>query len=386
MDHIAKRLSMGVAFVAVVAIFGMKDTGVFLKDYTPSNNSELAYHVEQEVKIIKQDDNFYYVNTNNGEVAVPKDVLLKKSESNKSLQAIKPTRLYNSINGEVIRIVLSEEQLDIVEKQGEYYKVKSQDGKVGFVKTSEVEPAEKQYSTPAIALNNKFLVNNDLLMELKKGEKVSVVDYSNGQYLLVDQNGNYFQANNTDVELDVPKVVVEPVVEKPVEVAAPVNPDKVVVATTSVKPETENSKPENSKPAVPAPVPSSAKAQEKINYAIDYVKAQLERPYIYADAGKEGYDCSGLIYDVFCKKLNYKVNRSSYDLVENGYEVERDELLPGDIVFFNTTDKDNSHVGMYIGNDEFIHASSGSKKVVITKLSSDYYDQRYSTARRIIVD
>lgn len=66
-----------------------------------------------------------------------------------------------------------------------------------------------------------------------------------------------------------------------------------------------------------------------------------------------------------------------------GQAVSKENLLPGDLVFFNTYG-DISHVGIYIGGGQFIHASSGSGKVTISQLSGSYYTSRYAGARRIL--
>lgn len=380
MSHQSRRWTTGLAFLAVVALFGMKDTGVFLKDYTPEN-SEIAYHETQKVEINKEDENFFYIE-NDGEVAVPKQVLLKTMESGKGLEAKKPTRLYQSINGEVIRFVLSDEFVEIIEKSGDYYKVKSYDGKIGFVSAADMKPADRVVKTEAVAKTNKFLMNHDLLLELKKGETVYVVGYQNGQFELVDQYGNLFMAAVTDVELKKAEPVVVQTPQAQPETAAAINPDlrqaETVKPTTGAK--------ETSVPKVPAKIPTTASAKEKVNQAMQYAKAQLDRPYVYADTGKAGYDCSGFLYDIYVNQLKMNIHRSSYDQVLDGVEVARDELLPGDLVFFNTTDTPNSHVGMYLGDDEFIHASSGGGRVMISDLSEGYYNDRYSTARRVIVD
>src|SRR5699024_11135820 len=107
-------------------------------------------------------------------------------------------------------------------------------------------------------------------------------------------------------------------------------------------------------------------------------------PYRSSGTGKNGYDCSGLTYSLYLNNAGIELNRSSRDQVKNGVAVKKSELIPGDIVFFRTSGRGIGHVGLYIGDGNMIHASSGSKKVVITPIDSKWYKQRYVTARRII--
>ncbi|MGL5713547.1 MAG: NlpC/P60 family protein [Paraclostridium sp.] len=124
-----------------------------------------------------------------------------------------------------------------------------------------------------------------------------------------------------------------------------------------------------------------------IKKAIDIAKTKLGCIYIWGDEGPNTFDCSGFIYYIFKTNLNIYVPRVSKDQGKHGKYINRNDLKPGDLVFFDTSGINNgiiSHVGMYIGNNEFIHASSGrTMKVVISKLEG-YYEKQYVTARRIV--
>lgn len=117
---------------------------------------------------------------------------------------------------------------------------------------------------------------------------------------------------------------------------------------------------------------------------------QLDKPYVYATAGPRTYDCSGLA--VYCYKETFDITlpRSAKDLGYcDDYEKinEAKDLQLGDIVCFNTNlyDHDLSdHVGIYMGAGNFIHASSGKGKVLISTLLEGYYKERFSWGRRII--
>ena len=97
---------------------------------------------------------------------------------------------------------------------------------------------------------------------------------------------------------------------------------------------------------------------------------------------KAGFDCSGFVGYVY-KDLGISLPRSSSGMYATGTKVKKDELASGDLVFFNTSGKGVSHVGIYIGDGKFIHSST-SKGVKIDKLSDPYYwGKRYVGAKRV---
>lgn len=120
------------------------------------------------------------------------------------------------------------------------------------------------------------------------------------------------------------------------------------------------------------------KGTQVVNYAYKF----LGKPYVYGAAGPNAFDCSGLTQYVF-SKLGVNLSRTTYTQVGEGTKVNRSDLKQGDLVFFNTQGS-TSHVGIYVGNGQFIHAPRTGKPVMISSLSDGYYSQKYSTARRII--
>ncbi len=122
---------------------------------------------------------------------------------------------------------------------------------------------------------------------------------------------------------------------------------------------------------------------------VAYAKQFLGTPYSWGGTDLTGgVDCSGFVYSV----MNYfgvSLNRTSYSMVSNGTAIEKDELMPGDLVFFDTTgvnDGNISHVGIYMGNGEIIHSSSSKKTwgVTINELSEAYYTRTYVSCRRVL--
>lgn len=106
-------------------------------------------------------------------------------------------------------------------------------------------------------------------------------------------------------------------------------------------------------------------------------------PYKYAGNDKKGVDCSGLTSQVFLKTLNVKMPRSSREQQQWCINIRKENLQPGDLVFFATGSDRNrvSHVGIYIGNGDIIHASS-SRGVIISNLTEAYYLKRYHSSGR----
>ena len=94
-----------------------------------------------------------------------------------------------------------------------------------------------------------------------------------------------------------------------------------------------------------------------------------------------GLDCSGMVSYIYGHGAGLKVFGSAADLARQGRPVERGSLRPGDLVFFNTRNASFSHVGVYIGEDRFVHAPSGNGRVRIDQLNARYYAQRFEAAR-----
>lgn len=163
---------------------------------------------------------------------------------------------------------------------------------------------------------------------------------------------------------------------------------------------------------------SSILESAKKSIVIEYALQELGKPYIYGSSGPEAFDCSGLTSYVFLK-AGISIPRVSSDQGNAGRSVERNLLSPGDLIFFDTRNSNDftdikvdtadtlslfeidetlntlssnvfipqkvTHVGIYISDGKFIHASSGSEmRVVIGDLNNKYYNQRYLFAKRYL--
>ena len=98
---------------------------------------------------------------------------------------------------------------------------------------------------------------------------------------------------------------------------------------------------------------------------------------------KTGLDCSALVKNLF-EKFGFTLPRSSREQYKEGEKVAKEDLQKGDLVFFSSGGKTPTHVGIYIGDNQFLHAASRAKKVIISDLGKTWYDFRYLGARRIL--
>lgn len=103
--------------------------------------------------------------------------------------------------------------------------------------------------------------------------------------------------------------------------------------------------------------------------------------YRWGGTTPRGFDCSGFINYVL-RAVGVEVPRTTYAMWTSGQPVPRDQLQVGDVVFFQTVSPGPSHAGIYIGNNQFIHSSSGFGHVTITSMDYRYYKPRYLGARR----
>ena len=105
-------------------------------------------------------------------------------------------------------------------------------------------------------------------------------------------------------------------------------------------------------------------------------------PYKYGGSDLRGVDCSALVQNIYASAVNVQLPRVTRTQVKEGVFVKRNALQVGDLVFFKTSPTVN-HNGIYIGNGEFIHASS-SRGVMISLLDNVYWKKRYWQSRRIL--
>ncbi len=101
---------------------------------------------------------------------------------------------------------------------------------------------------------------------------------------------------------------------------------------------------------------------------------------------ERGFDCSGLVTHVFQQVAGIVLPRNSQGMSKVGEKIDKSDLQPGDLVFFNTRKRPNSHVGIYIGDERFVHAPSRGGEVEISDMQESYWKKRFNGARRLLLN
>ena len=129
------------------------------------------------------------------------------------------------------------------------------------------------------------------------------------------------------------------------------------------------------------PARADAPASEIPMYAISLVGS----PYRMGGTSPQtGVDCSGFVGQVFRQAAGVELPRDSRSISQAAQPLAQDELRPGDLVFFNTLNRAFSHVGIYLGDNRFVHASSSrTGSVMVSNLNDRYWRERFDGARRV---
>lgn len=139
-------------------------------------------------------------------------------------------------------------------------------------------------------------------------------------------------------------------------------------------------------PSIPDPTPLALKPIAKLQEAAISAISFVGKPYVFGGSNPDvGFDCSGLVQYVLLQSGVKKLPRTSLEMYENSSPIEKENLVVGDLLFFQTNnDNKINHVGIYVGEGRFIHAPSSGNFVRLDKLEQDYWQKAFVGGRRVL--
>lgn len=312
-------------------------------------------------------------------------------------------RIIPLINSDEINKTKSGEKYEVLSSVGAWSYVKNE-SKEGWVLTAKISVTEQTTSnndenntkkqdnndTNTTTENNDVKADENKKEEDKKSEKTSKTYYVKGTSVNARSEANKsssvvkkFDTNDkvTVTGEDGDWYIVDINGKKAYIQKSLLSSKKVETTSRSSNSLTENNEENNVEEQKEGTTTETNKSADAI---VAYAKTFQGYPYVYGSNGPSSFDCSGFVQYVY-KHFGYSLSRSSKTQANDGVAVSKSNLQPGDILIFkNTAKTEIGHVGIYIGNGQFIHASNPKTGVTISSLSSASYQQRYVTARRIL--
>lgn len=247
-------------------------------------------------------------------------------------------------------------QVSVLESSGEWYKINYK-GSTGWIHSQHLQVASVEASTgkvAAVVLNVRSEPSSSSKIErkLKKGQMVSILTKSGKWYMVKNPDTSLGWIDGDYVVLDKPNAVKGDIASRGGEASRNISEQ------------------------------NAAKGEEIAKYS----KKFLGVPYKWGGATPKGFDCSGLTYYIY-KQFGITLDRTASGQATQGVLVDKSELRPGDLIFFDTEGENDgqiTHDGLYIGDNKFIHSANSKTAVRITDLADSYYTKTYVKAKRII--
>ena len=288
-----------------------------------------------------------------------------------------------STGGKIIDSANKNEAVVVLEKSGDWYKViyDLQEGYMhgDYLRVSTVENAELGYgkvNTTKVNLRSGAGTSHGVVDTASKGEKAYIIGINNGWYKVIyGSHVCYVRSDFLDLT------------ETPYENKSSSKSPKFYRGGKSlgVEPSAAALKGSSSATGSNGSTGSAGSVQSGKVTGSDIVskaKQYLGVPYKYGGSSPSGFDCSGFVYYVY-RNLGINISRTQSVMYSQGTPISKSELKPGDLVFFKNTYKSGiSHVGIYVGDGQFIHSPHSGKTVSYANLYSDYYVEHYYGAAR----
>ncbi|MBJ9964825.1 C40 family peptidase [Burkholderia seminalis] len=170
----------------------------------------------------------------------------------------------------------------------------------------------------------------------------------------------------------------------------PVAVVSLLAACSSVPPQSASRSASGMKITTPRPFPAPANFPKFVDHSVGQEEISIQAmslvgiPYRWGgNTPTSGFDCSGLVRYVMGRAADVNLPRTTADMSGRGMSIEPDEIAPGDLIFFNTTGRPHSHVGIYVGKLRFVNAPSTGGTVRLDYLTNPYWAKRFDGIRRV---
>lgn len=339
------KLAINIIVLVLLMVVGFNDTGIFVREfkYIDKDKVETIFQKEEKVEVIRETNDTYIVSKDNEAMEIPRDTMIRTTRKTGVLITNKETKLYSlPSENSIVRSVLEKGTVVTLRSENKGYGIYDvpSTGRVGYIKLEDISREVKENITYGLATVSKTISNDKASLLLLKGEIVNIVGFENDKYIVLNENKDEFKI-----------------------------PSEYVTLSKSLEEVTRS---------------AERGVSDSISKVVEFAHTLIGKRYVYAASGPNSFDCSGLTYYIFKNQLDITLPRVSGTQATVGTKVERSQLIPGDLVFFNTVGSRISHVGLYIGNGNMIHASSTRGQVRIDTIESGWYFGRFVTARRII--
>lgn len=379
MESLKNKLPLGLFALCAISVVGMKDTGVFINEHVQKTYSgnEIEFAIGEKVEILQNKGNEYYIQKGKAKVTIPQEKILLTEVDVPTYKIVKASPILDD-NGKIIRSLFVDEYAVGISIDDTKAKIKCNDGTVGNVDRLAIKKvSDKRNNVTEVQVKNNTVAKSDngKKLNLNKNQLVNVIDFNNGFFVIQD-NGNFYNVEAKNLNI-VSGLKVDKAVAVKVDAKSDLSFDEKEIQEVIKNKDKVN---KESKEVKKAPAANPSIVAKVINSA----ENKLGSTYVYGDTGKDGYDCSGLVYSIYNNELGISIPRSSVSQSTFGKQVSKSDLQEGDLVFFNTVGNGVSHVGIYVGDGKFIHASSGQGKVMTSSLDEGYYQERYVNATRVL--
>lgn len=283
-------------------------------------------------------------------------------------------------DGEVQRVAYTGDEFKVVGTQGDWVKVALEEGD-GWLPVRYVDITESIGYITGEKVNFRKEANTDseIIKELEIGSTVKVLE-TNENWMKVKKGEDEGYIRTLYVSEEAPVIEVEENETRTQNNRTQSSSSSNSSTNTSSGQATNKKPSQQSNSSYNPPASSTSRVQSVLNLAY----SKMGCPYVWGAEGPNSFDCSGFTSYVFRNAVGVSLPRTSSAQSGYGKTVSKSNLQAGDLVFFNTSGKGVSHVGIYVGSGKMIHAPSSGKTISVTSINSSYYSSRFVTAKRVL--